>query len=423
PVSVVALLHRSAEDGAPDSLSFVLRDISRRKQAEAARLEQERRLQQLQKTESLGVLAGGIAHDFNNLLQVIDGFTEQAQDAATAEDRAECLVQVREACSRAVQLTRQLLVFSREDRTAKAVDVDLNQLLARQAKMLRRLLEARIELVLTPAAIPATVVGDPGQLEQVFMNLCINARDAMPGGGRITFEIGETRLDADYCAVHPWARPGNFVQVAVTDTGIGMDRATLARIFEPFFTTKTKEKGTGLGLAVVYGIVQHHDGLIHVYSEPGVGTTFRIFLPLQTRGAAAITAALSKAPPRGSGTILLAEDDPSVRALAERVLGKAGYGVLAAADGAEALEVFKRERAVIALVVLDAVLPTLSGREVYEEIRRLDAQLPVVFCSGYSAGTIQPGYFPGEGVTMLGKPYAPNALLESVGALLAKPAR
>ncbi|HLP01216.1 MAG TPA: ATP-binding protein [Opitutaceae bacterium] len=398
--------------------SYVLvgQDVTRE-----TKLEEQVRLSQ--KMEAVGLLAGGIAHDFNNLLQVIDGFTEQAQDAAMAEDRAECLVQVREACARAVQLTRQLLVFSREDRMAKAVDIDLNQLIARQTKMLRRLLESRIELVLTPAATPATVVGDPGQLEQVFMNLCINARDAMPRGGRITIELGETRLDADYCAVHPWARPGHFVQVAVTDTGNGMDRATLARIFEPFFTTKTKDKGTGLGLAVVYGIVQHHDGLIHVYSEPGVGTTFRIFLPLQTRGATGVVAEAQKTPQRGSGTILLAEDDPSVRALAERVLSKAGYAVLAAGDGAEALEVFKRERAVIALVVLDAVLPTLSGREVYEEIRRLDAQIPVVFCSGYSAGTIQPEYFPGEGVTLLGKPYAPNALLESIGVLLAKSVR
>ncbi|MFT3828911.1 MAG: ATP-binding protein [Opitutaceae bacterium] len=404
-------------DRADAIASYVLvgQDITRE-----TKLEEQVRLSQ--KMEAVGLLAGGIAHDFNNLLQVIDGFTEQAQDATTDADRADCLQQVRAACGRAVQLTRQLLVFSRDDRSTKTVVLDLNQLLAGQAKLLRRLLEARIELVLVPAAIPATIVGDPGQLEQVFMNLCINARDAMPRGGRITIEIGETRFDADYCAVHPWARPGSFVQVAVTDTGTGMDRATLARIFEPFFTTKAKDKGTGLGLAVVYGIVQRHDGLIHVYSELGVGTTFRIFLPLQTRGTVETVGESPKPPQHGTGTILLAEDDPAVRALAERVLGRAGYTVLAAGDGAEALEVFRREREAISLVVLDAVLPTLSGREVYEEIRRLEARLPVVFCSGYTAGTIQPEYFPAEGVTMLGKPYAPNALLESIGALLAKTA-
>ncbi len=398
--------------------SYVLvgQDVTRE-----TKLEDQVRLSQ--KMEAVGLLAGGIAHDFNNLLQVIDGFTEQAQDAETTEDRTDCLAQVRAACGRAVQLTRQLLVFSRDDHTGEKVDIDLNQLLSGQAKLLRRLLEARIELVILPANTPATVVGDPGQLEQVFMNLCINARDAMPRGGRITIEVTEARFDADYCAAHPWARPGHFVQVAVTDTGVGMDRATIGRIFDPFFTTKPKDKGTGLGLAVVYGIVQRHDGRIHVYSEPGVGTTFRLYLPLQVRGAAAPVAPAPRAALTGSGAILLVEDDPSVRALAERVLEKAGYTVVAAGDGAQAIDLFKRERNSIVLAVLDAVLPTLSGREVYDELRRLDATLPVIFCSGYTPGTIEAEYFPGEGVKILGKPYAPNALLAAVAGLLEGPGR
>jgi PAS domain S-box-containing protein len=383
-----------------------------------AKLEDQVRLSQ--KMEAVGMLAGGIAHDFNNLLQVIGGFAQQAQEAPDAEERAECLAQVREAGARAVQLTRQLLVFSREDQTGKLVDIDLNELLARQIKMLRRLLDAGVELVLSPAATPTNIVGDPGQLEQVFMNLCINARDAMPRGGRITLEISEMRLDVDYCTAHPWARPGHFVQVAVTDTGVGMDRATLARIFDPFFTTKPKDKGTGLGLAVVYGIVQRHAGLIHVYSEPGVGTTFRIFLPVQARGTVVGAPEVATAPREGRGTILVAEDDPSVRKLAERVLEKAGYTVLTSGDGAQALELFRRDAAAIDLVVLDAVLPTLSGREVYDEVRRLDPHKPVLFCSGYTPGTIQAEFFPGDEVRMLGKPYAPNALLDCVATLLAK---
>ncbi len=381
-----------------------------------ARLEDQVRLSQ--KMEAVGLLAGGIAHDFNNLLQVIGGFAGQAQEAETAEDRNECLGQIRDATTRAVQLTRQLLVFSRDDKAGIAADIDLNELLAGQIKMLRRLLDAHVEVVLKPAAAPGNIRGDRGQIEQVFMNLCINARDAMPHGGKITLEVSPVRFDADYCSAHPWARSGEFMQVAVTDTGIGMDRATLARIFDPFFTTKPKDKGTGLGLAVVYGIVQKHGGLIHVYSEVGVGTTFRIYFPVQARLAAAQPGTGRVEARRGSGLVLLAEDDPSVGKLATRVLEKAGYKVMLAEEGEKALRLFREHAGEIDLVVLDAILPGLSGREIYEQIRGVDPHKPVLFCSGYSAGTIQPEFFPGDEVKMLGKPYDPNELLRLVGDLM-----
>ncbi len=398
-------------------LSYVLvgQDVTRE-----ARLEDQVRLSQ--KMEAVGLLAGGIAHDFNNLLQVIGGFAMQAQEATADDDRNECLQQVREACARAVQLTRQLLVFSRDDKCAQLTDLDLNELLAGQIKMLRRLLDAQVEVVLKPAATLGNVRGDRGQIEQVFMNLCINARDAMPRGGRITLEVGEVDFDADYCAAHPWAAPGRFVQVAVTDTGTGMDRATMARIFDPFFTTKPKDKGTGLGLAVVYGIIQKHGGLIHVYSEVGVGTTFRVYLPVQARGAAAAPQTDRAAVRPGSGTILIAEDDPSVGKLATRVLEKAGYTVLVVEDGERAWQLYLERSASIDLLVLDAILPGLSGREIYEKVRSRDPHKPVLFCSGYSAGTIQPEFFPGDEVKMLGKPYNPNELLRLVAELLQKKA-
>jgi PAS domain S-box-containing protein len=381
-----------------------------------SKLEEQVRLSQ--KMEAVGLLAGGIAHDFNNLLQVIGGFAMQAQEATADDDRNDCLQQVSEACTRAVQLTRQLLVFSRDDKCAQLTDLDLNDLLAGQIKMLRRLLDAQIEVVLKPAAVLGNVRGDRGQIEQVFMNLCINARDAMPRGGRITLEVDEVGFDAEYCVAHPWAAPGRFARVAVTDTGTGMDRATMARIFDPFFTTKPKDKGTGLGLAVVYGIIQKHGGLIHVYSEVGVGTTFRVFLPVQVRGVAAVPQAERETPRPGSGTILVVEDDPSVGKLATRVLEKAGYTVLLVEDGERAWQLYLERSATIDLLVLDAILPGLSGREIYEKVRSRDPHKPVLFCSGYSAGTIQPEFFPGDEVKMLGKPYNPNELLRLVAEMI-----
>ncbi len=396
--------------GPESSYVMVGTDVTRE-----SKLEDQVRLSQ--KMEAVGLLAGGIAHDFNNLLQVIKGFGLQARDADTAEDRAECLHQVMEAAERAVQLTRQLLVFSRDDEAGPTGDLDLNDVLAGQIKMLRRLLDAQIEVVFKPTANPGNVRGDRGQLEQVFMNLCINARDAMPHGGRITVELEEVVFDEAYRQAHPWARRGRFMQVAVSDTGHGMDRATIARIFDPFFTTKPKEKGTGLGLAVVYGIVQKHEGLIHVYSEVGVGTTFRVFFPVQTKTAEPVRAEAPATPPPGAGIVLLVEDDPSVAKLATRVLERAGYAVVAAEDGEEGWARYQERAGAFVVVVLDAILPKLSGREVYERIRARDPRQPVLFCSGYSAGTIQPEFFPGDEVKMLGKPYDPAALLRAVGEL------
>ncbi|MBK8476062.1 MAG: PAS domain S-box protein [Opitutaceae bacterium] len=395
-------------------VSYVLvgQDVTRE-----SKLEDQVRLSQ--KMEAVGLLAGGIAHDFNNLLQAINGFTSLAQDAETAEERTECLAQVRAAAGRAAQLTRQLLVFSREEK-GELVDLNLDELLDGQMKLLRRLLDAQIEVVLRPAPAPCNIRGDRGQLEQVFMNLCINARDAMPRGGRITIELEEVRFDEAYCLAHPWARPGHYMQVAVTDTGSGMDRATLGRIFDPFFTTKPKDKGTGLGLAIVYGIVQKHEGLLHVYSEVGVGSSFRLYFPVRTRDRVAEVPVAAAAPARGSGTVLLAEDDEQVRKLALRILGRAGYDVVACDDGEQTLRTYLERGGAFDLVILDAILPKLTGREVFEQIRARDPHKPVLFCSGYSEGTIQPEFSPGQEVQLLAKPYNPNELLRRVAALLEK---
>ncbi len=402
-------------EGAIISYVLVGQDVTRE-----VRLEDQVRLSQ--KMEAVGLLAGGIAHDFNNLLQVINGFAVQAQEADTEADRDECLHQVREASARATQLTRQLLVFSRDDKSVQLVDIDINELLTAQIKMLRRLLDASVELVLKPAAKAGNIRGDRGQLEQVFMNLCINSRDAMPRGGRITLEVEPVDFDEAFCSAHPWARVGSYMQVAVNDTGCGMDRATLARIFDPFFTTKAKDKGTGLGLAVVYGIMQKHGGLTHVYSEVGVGTTFRLYFPVQARQHPPQAAATVATPKRGSGTILLVEDDVSVSKLADRVLTRAGYSVVASGDGEEAWQIFQERAGEFDLVILDAILPKLSGREIYEKIRLRDPHKPVLFCSGYSAGTIQPEFFPGDEVRMLGKPYDPAELLRVVAELFERKA-
>jgi PAS domain S-box-containing protein len=390
---------------------IVARDVTKE-----TKLEEQVRFSQ--KMEAIGMLAGGVAHDFNNILQIISGHTQMILNFGLTEaERLEGLGQVKEAAERAAQLTRQLLVFSRKQ-PLLTENVDLRALVSDLLKMVRRLIGEHIAIEFAPGERLGNVRGNKVQLEQVVLNLCVNARDAMPKGGRLTIALENTQFDAAFCETHPWARLGNYVSMSVTDTGSGMDQPTLARIFDPFYSTKPKDRGTGLGLSVVYGIIQQHDGLIEVHSEVGVGSVFRICLPVVERGANAAREASTGVAERGTGTILLVEDENAVRQLATKILEKAGYRVLAAADGAEAIDLFKRHAEEVDLLVIDAVMPKLGGRETYECISAMRPGIPALFCSGYSADVLEPGFALGPDVQLLQKPYSSEELCRRIQNLL-----
>ena len=390
-------------------------DITDRKKAEAERAQLEGRLRQSQKMEAVGQLAGGIAHDFNNLLQGILGYTEMAKaDLAPDDQRCRDMEQVRKAAERAATLTRQLLAFSRRQ-VIQPVGLNLNDVIADISELIRRVIGEHIELKLEPGDDVGMIHADPGTLEQVFMNLCVNARDAMPSGGQLTIETDGVRVDDAFCKVHPWAVLGDYACLAVTDTGVGIPQEATEHIFEPFFTTKEVGKGTGLGLSMVYGIVKQHDGLIHCYSEVGKGSCFKIYLPkVDSVAVETHESAEASAPARGVETILLAEDDEIVRKLAVRVLEKSGYRVLAASDGEEALRLFEEHREEVQIALLDVVMPKAGGREVYEAIRAVRPELPVLFSSGYSTNAIHSGFVIDEGLHAIQKPYSPTDLLRKI---------
>jgi PAS domain S-box-containing protein len=411
----LSVVGSSVRDAAGGVTGFILiaRDVTRE-----VRLEEQARTSQ--KMEAVGLLAGGVAHDFNNLLQVITGYTHQAMDSSAPEaERTAGLSQVLAAAERAAQLARQLLAFGRRQ-PLHMQDTDLNQLVVGFLKMIRRIIGEHLEVRFAPGASLGNVRADPGQLEQVILNLCVNARDAMPQGGTLTLTLDNASLDAEFCQSHPWARPGRYVRLRVTDTGCGMDKKTLSRSFDPFFTTKLPGKGTGLGLAVVYGIVQQHEGCLHVDSEPGRGTSFDIYLPVVATTA---PAAPAPAPPASSataaGTILLVEDDAAVRTLAERILRRAGYQVFLAENGADAVRCFEQHAAEIQLTVMDVVMPKMSGPEAAARMAAIRPGVPVLFCSGYSADALHPGFELRPDVQMLPKPYTPATLLARIAALLA----
>jgi len=389
--------------------------------SERVRLEME--LRQAQKMEAVGLLAGGVAHDFNNILQIIHGYTRMALDEeTTADEKNANLKEVEEAAKRASDLTRQLLAFGRRQ-PMQARDVDLGEALRQHLKLMRRLIGEHIEVVYSAEEDAGTVRCDIGQIEQVVMNLCINARDAMAGGGRLTIDVSGARFDTAGAGAESWAREGDYVQVSIADTGEGMDQVTVDRIFEPFFTTKGQEKGTGLGLSVVYGIIKQHDGMINVDSEPGVGTTFHVYLPVvsERQDDAAVDKPTTR-PEGGRETILLAEDEPGVRMLALKILKRAGYSVLTAADGEEAVEIFASNPDRVDLLLFDVVMPRAGGRAAYERIRELRPDIPVLFCSGYSGPNIQSEFALPPGFPLLEKPYGPDALLAQIRELLGGPA-
>ena len=400
--------------GSISSYVMVQRDVTKE-------MELETQLRQAQKMEAVGQLAGGVAHDFNNLLQAIEGYSSMVWEdlSDNPEIRAD-LEQVMRAASRASTLVRQLLTFSRRQ-PLKPKNINLNSTVSDAVKMLRRLLGEHIDLRVRLAAEPYTIFADPGQVEQMLINLCVNARDAMPDGGVITISSESVVLDGAYCTQHPWAVEGEYAVFSVADAGVGMSAEVREHIFEPFFTTKAMGKGTGLGLATVYSIVQQHHGLLEVQSSVGDGTTFRVFLPLTTQEVGEeVVVPATEARQKGSGTILLAEDDEFVRNLAVQILQRAGYKALVALDGEEAVALFRAHASEIDLCILDVVMPKMSGRAAYEEIAQIVPEMKVMFSTGYSHDALEMDALPKQAQHLLPKPYRPHEMLAYIKQLLSE---
>ena len=379
------------------------------------RIALEKQLLRAQKFEGIGQLAGGIAHDFNNMIGAILGWAELGIDETQSDSRLRRhLEKIQQQGKRAAALTRQLLAFARRQ-ILEPRNVDLNQTAVETLSLLEKVIGGNIEIKANLASDLSVVRADPTQVEQVLMNLCINSRDAMPNGGTLIIDTSNMMLDHEFCAWQPQALPGSYAVLSVTDTGTGMDSETMDRIFEPFFTTKGLGKGTGLGLATVYGIVRQHGGFLNVYSEVGKGTTFRCYFPASTEVAAPRDKIDDAGPIRGgTETILIAEDHEGLSQLALETLTRLGYQVMLATDGEQAVSDFCANPDRIALAVLDVVLPKLSGPEVYTRIRELRPDLPVIFATGYSPEIAQLQKVQQEGLPVLQKPYSPRDLARRV---------
>ena len=362
--------------------------------------------------EAVGRLAGGVAHDFNNLVMIIKGYSDLLLDSATPQARP-YIEEIKNAGERASGLTRQLLAFSRKQ-TLEPQVLDPNQTVRNMVKMLRVLIGEDIELVTSLSEQIGRVLADPGQLEQVVMNLAVNARDAMPGGGKLIVETQTCHLDESYAISHTEVTPGFYVLIAMADTGCGMNNETLEHIFEPFFTTKEPGKGTGLGLATVYGIVKQSRGYITVDSTPGVGTTFKIYLPSIDKSVPLPVPRQSSAPLKGEGTVLLVEDEAPLRALAAESLQRLGYQVLQAGNGLEALAVADRHSGKIDVVVTDVVMPRLGGPQFIEMLRKKRDEFAVIFISGYTDAAALDSARVGANVVLLNKPFSAEALAKKI---------
>jgi PAS domain S-box-containing protein len=380
----------------------------------------EEQLRQSQKMEALGTMAGGLAHDFNNILQAIMGYTELLGQRLGAESPLQrYLEMIHTSSTRARDLTRAMLAFSRKQVSEPAA-LNLRELLAGLGKLLPRLLGEDVELEVRVGEGDFMVLADRSQLEQALINIAGNARDAMPGGGLLTISLQQVHLDAEDVKARGYGVPGVYNVIAVADNGIGMDQAVQARLFEPFFTTKEVGKGTGLGMAIVYGIVKRHDGYVNCYSEKGVGTTIRIYLPqLQSVPLEAGVEEESLPPPRGGNeTILLAEDNPEVRQMIVEVLTGAGYLVIEAENGEEAIELFQKKRQEIALLLFDVIMPRLNGKAAAEQIRVQGGEQPLIFLSGYSENHIHRQGIIEPGINLIQKPVSPQELLRKVRKVL-----
>ena len=396
-------------------------DITDHKNAEAEKEKLQAQLLQAMKMEAVGRLAGGVAHDFNNLLTVINGYCEiLLQKVGEESPMYYEMTEIQQAGERAASLTRQLLAFSRKQVIEPKV-VHLDHLVAEMHKMLTRVIGEDIALQATVGKSLGSVKVDPGQFQQILMNLAVNARDAMPGGGKIVIETANVDLDEGYCALHPYVKPGRYMMLAVSDTGMGMGEEVKAHIFEPFFTTKEKGKGTGLGLATTYGVVKQAGGSIEVYSEVGIGTTFKIYLPrVEEEAVKPPKSDLSRDIPGGTETILLVEDEDSVRDLCVRILERLGYKVLRGSNGTEAIAVAHGYGDRIDLLLTDVVMPGMSGAELATQLVLYHPEMKILFTSGYTDDAITRHGILDEGVSFIGKPYTPLALARKVRAVLDK---
>ena len=415
--SIVSKFPLRNAEGKVYAICGIATDITERKSLEA-------QLRQSQKMEAVGQLAGGIAHDFNNLLTVINGYSELMLLSLPVEHpHCATFEQIRQAGEKASRLIRQLMAFSRQQVLQPKV-LDLNAVVANIDTMLQRVIGEDIDLLTILSPGLASVKADPGQIEQVLMNLLVNARDAMPAGGRLTIETADVVLDTDYARTHVAVNPGRYVMLAVSDNGCGMDAETQARIFEPFFTTKELGKGTGLGLSTVYGIVKQSGGNIGVYSEPGRGTTFRIYLPRIEEAAEAVEPGKAREQlPRGSETILLVEDEAGVRTLAKTILQTHGYTVLDAAQGKDAFLLSGQHEGLIHLMVTDMVMPEMSGREVAERLKPLRPNMKVLFMSGFTDKAMVHHEELDPGMAFLQKPFTPQTLARKVREVLDAPTK
>jgi PAS domain S-box-containing protein len=407
----VSLSYVDIEEGT-FAIAFVS-DISQRKSL-------EEQLQHAQKMEAVGRLAGGVAHDFNNMLTVISGYNRMLLDELSPKDPLrEYVEEALTAADRAADLTNQLLTFSRRQITQPRV-VNVNTVIRNSEKMLRRLIGEDIELAFRLSDEAGNIKVDPGHLEQAVVNLAVNSRDAMPLGGRLTVETANVHLDENYARSHVGVKPGEFVMIAVSDNGTGMDAGTRQRIFEPFFTTKEKGKGTGLGLATVYGIVKQAGGDIWVYSEVGQGTTFKLYFPRVAEQSAEETTAHTPAAAATQETVLVVEDEQAVRDLTVKMLEKLGYRILTAASGAEAIEISRTHAGPIALLLTDVVMPNMSGRQLADALRPQRPDMKVLFLSGYTEDTIVNHGVLDPTVQFLPKPFSREVLGRKMREVLGK---
>jgi len=387
-----------------------------RANAERERVELEHRVMRMQRIESLALLAGGVAHDFNNLLTVVMSgaalIRRRSEDPAILAD-ADAIA---EAATRGAELTRHLLAMGRAQ-ALRLEEVDLDERIAKTLPLWRRLFPENIEIEHIPRAQSTLIEGDPTELDQVLLNICVNARDAMPSGGRLTLESEVVLINGRYAETHPWAKPGRYLLVTLTDTGVGMAPDVMERIFEPFFTTKGTS-GSGLGLATAFGIVRQHGGMLHVYSEPGVGSSFKIYLPVSARRATDVGTKIVARARGGTERLLVAEDNEAIRDVIQRVLTNAGYAVELARDGAEA--VARVEQSTFDLVVLDVVMPGQPCQETVRRLRELAPGLRILLVSGYTADLKIEELTRDPGVALLGKPFDPEQLLRAIRSLLEK---
>jgi len=400
------------EDGKCIKLSGTFQDITDRKMW-------EERLRQSQKMEAVGNLAGGVAHDYNNMLTIISGFTEMAMGKVSPDDPLyDDLVEIQDAAQRSVNITKQLLAFSRQQNIAPRA-LDLNDAIENSLNMLKRLIGEDIDLAWLPGKALWPVMLDPTQVDQILANLCVNARDAIEGNGKITIETDTITFDDEYCETHPGFIPGNFVMLAVSDDGAGMDESVKDKIFEPFFTTKGLGQGTGLGLSTIYGIVKQNAGFINVYSEPGKGTTFKVYIPQHLAAEVKQKEEQSVDVPLGQGeTILIVEDDEHILKLSKNILENLGYSVLAANKPTEALHLARDFEAPLHLLITDVIMPEMNGRQLSEKLQKIRPDIVTLYMSGYTANVIAHRGVLEEGIHFIPKPFSRKTMAIRVRQVL-----